>query len=337
MELRTSARRQVRVCYYMQTHKQPLQIARLVRLLKEGSPQCIILIHHDDSGAKLDPALFSSLDDVYVINGPGGYGDFSHLQRYFDAIDWLADQGIEYDWLHNMTGQDYPLRSIGEIEQFLANSTYDGYLQYAPVFPESAPPHVDWGAGPEYRPIATAFDSDMRLNFSHRRLGRPTPAKQRWLRPVMALNLVQPWVRLSTSYSTVATRRKTSIFDDSFICYGGSFFNVLSAAPVRYVRDFARNNPEIVQYFRSMPAPNEIFLQTALVNSGKFKLFPNGTYYIDWSTSRYNHPKVLGMEDVPAMLASGANWARKFEAESEVLDFLDRHIQGLNCQDFLKF
>jgi hypothetical protein len=325
VEVRAPARRHVGVCYYMQTHKQPLQIARLVRLLKEGSPDCVVLIHHDDFRAPLDPALFASLSDVYVINGPGGYGDFSHLRRYFDAIDWLDDQGIEYDWLHNMTGQDYPLRPVSEIEQFLAGSACDGYLQYAPVFPEEAPPDVDWGAGPGYR-LGSKFDVDLRLNYAHRRIGRPTAGKQRWLRPVMALNLIQPWVRVSTSYSTVAVRRKASIFSDDFICYGGSFFNVLSAACVRYVRDFVRDNPEVVQYFHVMPAPNEVFLQTVLVNSGKFRLVPDGTYYIDWTNSRYNHPKILGNEDLAAMLASGANWARKFEAETEVLDLLDRHI-----------
>ena len=323
------ARRHVGVCYYMQTHKQPAQIARLVRLLKEGSPDCVVLIHHDDFKAPLDPALFASLTDVHVINGPGGYGNFSHLQRYFDAIDWLDEQGIEYDWLHNMTGQDYPLRPVSEIEQFLADSACDGYLQYAPVFPDRTPPDVDWGAGPEYRPLGNKFDADMRIKYAHRRIGGPTTRKQRWLRPVMALNLIQPWVRVSTSYSTVAVRRKASIFNDNdFICYGGSFFNVLSAACVRYVRDFVRDNPEVVEYFRVMPGPNEVFLQTVLVNSGKFRLVPDGTYYIDWTNSRYNHPKLLGNEDLPAMLASGANWARKFDAETEVLDLLDRHRDG---------
>ena len=326
MGVQASARRHVRVCYYMQTHKQSAQIARLVRLLKEGSPQCVVLIHHDASRARLDPALFASLADVYVINGLGGYGDFSHLQRYFDAVDWFDEQGFDYDWLHNMTAQDYPLRPISEIEQFLAESTCDGYLQYAPVFPERTPPHVDWGAGPEYRLVGTSFDADMRFNYAHRRIGRPTATKQRWLRPVMILNLMQPWIRVSTSYSTIGIRRRASIFNDNFICYGGSFFNVLSAACARYARDFTRDNPEVVRYFRATPAPDEVYLQTVLVNFGKFRLVSDGMYYIDWTTTRHNHPKLLGKEDLSAMLASGANWARKFEAETEVLDILDQHI-----------
>jgi hypothetical protein len=102
----------------------------------------------------------------------------------------------------------------------------------------------------------------------------------------------------------------------------------LSAPAVYYARDFAREHPDIVAFFRTMPAPNEVFLQTVLVNSRKFHIVADSKRYIDWSTTRNNHPKTLGIGDVPAMLASGAHWARKFDSESdpEVLDILDRHI-----------
>ena len=111
---------------------------------------------------------------------------------------------------------------------------------------------------------------------------------------------------MSLGFSTVGIRRKTTIFNEDFICYGGSFFGVLAAPCVRYARDFARENPDIVQYFRTMPAPDEVFLQSVLVNSGKFRFVPYGTHYIDFSKSHNNHPKTLGVADLPAMLASGA-------------------------------
>ena len=60
---------------------------------------------------------------------------------------------------------------------------------------------------------------------------------------------------------------------------------------MHYAREFARDNPDVVAYFRTMPAPDEVFLQTVLVNSGKFRLVPDGKHYIDFSRSHYNHPK----------------------------------------------
>jgi len=320
--------RPIQTCYYMQTHSRPEQIERLVRLIKEGSPSSTVLIDHDASVASLDTRIFRPMSGVHVINGSGGYGDFSHLDRYFTAVDWLDSRGVDFDWFQNLTGQDYPLRPIGDIEQALLYGGYDGYLQYAPVFPERTPPNVDWGAGPEYR-LASQFDTTMRIDYAHRFVGRPTLTKQRLLRPFMVANWMQPWVRVCLGYSTVGIRRKDTIFNDDFICYGGSFYCALSATCVRYARDFARANPDIVKFFRAVCGPEELFLQTALVNSGKFRLACSGTHYIDFSNSHYNHPKTFAVTDLEVLLSSGAHWARKFNSDydSRILDALDQHVR----------
>ena len=318
-----------RVCYCIHTHTRPAQIERLVQLIRSGcSPDSVVVIHHNAAGAPLDIPRLESLPGVYVIQGPGGYGDFSHLDRYFAVVDWLDAHGVQFDWLQNLTGQDYPLRPIADIEHRLVHSGVDGYLQYVPVFPERTPPDVDWGAGPELR-LWSRFDASMRYDYRNRRIGSPTAAKQRWLRPVMAVNLVQPWIRVSLAYSTVGVRRKSTIFTDDFIAYGGSFFCALSASCARYIRDFAYDNPEIVEFFRSLLDPEEVFFQTVLVNSRKFTLVPEGTHYSDFAKSRNNHPKVLGVTDLPALLGSGTDWARKFDSsqDSEVLDILDRSVR----------
>ena len=316
------------MCYYLQTHTRPNQVLRLVQRIKAASPDSVVLIHHDISGPPLDMPGLESMRDVHVIVGAGGYGNYSHLDRYFAAVDWLEGHGVKFDWLQNMTGQDYPIQPIATTHRFLAESDADGYLEYAPVFWDRTPPDADWGMGPAWRAMSK-FDRSLRFEFRHRWVGRPTKTKQKYLRPLMALNLTQPWVRLSLAYSTVAVRRRSTIFnDDDFICYGGSFFCTLSASCVYYARDFAREHPDIVAFFRTMPAPNEVFLQTVLTNSKKFRIVPDGKRYIDWSGTRNNHPKTLRVCDVPAMLASGAHWARKFDsnADPEVLDVLDRHI-----------
>lgn len=317
-----------RVCYYIQTHKGPGQIVRLVERIKHASPESVVLIHHDSSGPALDAQRLESVPGVHVLIGPGGYGNFTHLDRFFAAVDWFEAHDVEFDWLQNMTGQDYPIQPIAATHRFLAESDADGYLQYAPVFVDRTPPDADWGAGPEFR-LCNKFDTTMRFEYRHRWIGRPTKTKQRYLRPLMAIDWLQPWVRISLAYSTVAVRRRNTIFnDDDFICYGGSFFCTLSAQCVRYARDFARENPDIVAFFRGMPAPNEVFLQTVLVNSKKFRIIPDGKRYIDWTNSRNNHPKVLGVADLPAMLASDAHWARKFDSDADhrVLDILDTRI-----------
>ncbi|MGH3437035.1 MAG: hypothetical protein ACRDRN_11280 [Sciscionella sp.] len=319
---------QVRVCYYLQSHTLPSQLTRLVKVIKDGSPNSVVLISHDAAGPPLDIARLEAMPGVHVFVEPGGYGDFSHLDRYFAAIDWLTEHEVAFDWLENITGQDYPLRPIAEIEHTLAHSDVDGYLLYAPVFPDRMPPGADLGAGAHFD-LTDTSDATVRYLYRHRRFGRPTTAKQRWLRPLMGLNLLQPWIRLSLAFSAAGVRRKEVPFTDAFLCYGGWFFSTLSVACVHYVREFARDNPEIVDFFRTTLAPEEVFLQTVLVNSGKFRFDHNARRYIDLTNSRNNHSKVLGVGDLDAMLASGAHWARKFNPaqDGEVLDILDAHIR----------
>jgi hypothetical protein len=272
-------------------------------------------------------ADLESLGRVHVLFHQGGYGDFSHLDRYFAAVDWLDANGIDYDWLENLTGQDYPLRPIAEIEDALAATDFDGFLLYSPVFPERVPSDADQGAA--WYTLVRAVDATMRYDYRHWRLGRPTPAKKHWLRPLMAINFVQPWIRVSNSYASVAVRRRRTVFGPGFHCYGGSFFCTLRAECARYARDYAKANPDKVAFFRGVLAPEEVFIHSVLVNSGRFNLSTDYKRYIDWTGCRHTHPNTLGMDDVDQVLASHAHWARKLDLEVDagLFDVLDQRIR----------
>jgi hypothetical protein len=286
----------------------------------------MVLISHDVAGPALDVAGLRALGNVHVVLDRGGYGDFSHLDRYFGAVDWLDANGIDYDWLENLTGQCYPLRPIAEIEDTLAATDRDGFLQYSPVFPERVPPSADQGTAGFT--LVRAVDAKMRYDYRHWRLGKPTPTKKHLMRPLMALNLVQPWIRVYNSYASVGVRRRT-VFGPGFYCYGGSFFCTLRAECARYVRDYARANPDMVAFFRATAAPEEVFLHSVLVNSGRFNLSPDYKRYIDWAGCTHTHPRTLRTEDLPAMLASDAHWARKVDLEADpgLFDALDQRIR----------
>jgi hypothetical protein len=286
-----------------------------------------VLISHDAAGQALDVPRLQALGNVHVLFHRGGYGDYSHLNRYFAAVDWLDANGIDYDWLENLSGQDYPLCPIAEIEDALATTSFDGFLLYSPVFPERVPPEADQGAE-GYR-LTPPFDASMRYDYRHWRLGKWTHLKERLMYPLMALNLVQPWIRVSNSYAVVGVRRRHSVFGPDFHCYGGSFFCTLRAECVRYVRDYAKANPEAVGFFRTAMAPEEVFFHSVLVNSGRFSLTTDYKRYIDWTGITNTHPRTLGTEDAPAMVASNAHWARKLDLnkDAKLFDILDERVR----------
>jgi hypothetical protein len=320
------AHQQSKVVYFLQTHSRPEQVARLVEVITEGSPDAVVIISHDAAARPLDGPALQALGNVHVLLHRGGYGDWSHLDRYFAAVDWLDDHGIDYDWLENLTGQDYPLRPIADIEAALAATDSDGLLLYAPVFPERLPAGRDRGT-PGYR-LVREIDAIMRYDYQFVRFGKPSDAKRQLLRPLMVLNFVQPWFRVSNSYAAAGIRHHKVVGPD-YPVYGGSFFCTLRAGAARYVRDYARANPEMVAFYRTLLAPEEVFFQTVLVNSGKFHITPDARRYIDWTGCTHTHPRTLGVADLDKMLASGAHWGRKVDlgVDAEIFDLLDERVR----------
>ena len=111
------------MCYHIQTHTWPEQVTRLVEVIKRGSPGSAVLISHDVAGPPLDVRQLEAMPGVHVFVHAGGYGGFSHIDRFFAAVDWLEEHGVEYDWLETITGQDFPLRPIAKIERAIAELT----------------------------------------------------------------------------------------------------------------------------------------------------------------------------------------------------------------------
>lgn len=304
----------MRFCYHIQSHRSPEQLTRLVHAVKRYSPNSVIHISHDVNGARLDVAELQSLPDVVVQFHEGGYGDFSHVDRYMAAVDWLNGEGVHVDWLVNITGQDYPLRPLGAAEDELVQSGADGFMEYWDAF------------GPESHWPRRRVRS--RYYFHHRRLMPLTATQKKVLRPLQALNRVQPLLRLHVSYGLAVGHRVRSPFGPDLRLHGGSAFSSLSWPVVAYLREYFDRRPDVVEYFRRCLSPVEAVFQTIVCSAGQFNLVPDCKRYFDFRGSEFNHPKSLTAEDLPRALASGAHFARKFDYEKhpELMDVLDAHL-----------
>lgn len=307
----------MRFCYHIQSHRSPEQLTRLVHAVKRWSPNSVIHISHDIRGARLDVAELRAIPDVMVEFHKGGYGDFSHVDRYMAAVDWLNREGVHVDWLVNITGQDYPLRPLGLAEDELVQSGADGFMEY-------------WDAlGPDsHWPRSRARS---RYYFHHRRpLGLSQRAK-RILRPIQAVNRIQPLVRVHVSYGLALGYRVRTPFGPDLRLHGGSVFSSLSWPVVTYLREYFDRRPDVVEHFRHCLSPEEAVFQTIVCSSRQFNLVPDCKRYFDFQGSEFNHPKSLTAEDLPRAVASGAHFARKFdhERDPELLDILDGQIAEL--------
>lgn len=318
----------MKVVYLIQSHKNPEQIYRLVKTIKTSSPKSHILISHDFTACDLDMTN-SQLSGVDVIkkNTQGVRGDFSLVKAYLDAVDWLFTYNIDFDWLINLSGQDYPTQSLYLFEQFLSETKFDAFLQFRDVLSKDS-----------YYGIK---DSRNRYFYQYWHSGAHLSKWQRGLlKPLrVLLNNTQPFVRVDSSYQlSVGFRAFSTPFNKNFVCYGGSFFKILSKNCINYIYKFLKDNPDILNYYKKTRQPDESLFSTILVNSGFFTLCSDYKFYIDWTGTRHGHPRILEVKDYPALIKDNIHFARKFEpaSDSRILDMLDTRIfQNSNRKTYI--
>jgi hypothetical protein len=118
-------------------------------------------------------------------------------------------------------------------------------------------------------------------------------------------------------------------FSETLKCYGGSaWFTGNRKAADRLLAQNA-DNRALVAHYSGRFIPDESLPHTILCNQPDLKISRNDMRYIDWSQGGH-HPKTLGMEDVPGILASGAHFARKFDLAKgpEVFDAIDAAVDA---------
>jgi len=314
----------MRFCYQIHSHRSPEQIHRLTATIKRYSPDSFVLISHDRAGETLDIDSLEAMTDVAVLLHDAEYGSYTSVQRYISSLSWMIDEGIEADWVVNLSGEDYPLVPPDLAEQEVVDSGKQGFMEHW----EMLGPDAHW---PRRRVIS-------RYYYQHR-LIRPLSATQKQrLRPIQAVNRVQPYFRLHVAYGLVLGTRGDAPFGPDFRLYGGSNFATLSWPLAAYLHEYLETHPELVDYFRATLTPDEAVVKTVLCNapefrSGEWQIDPDCKRYIDFRNSKLNHPKWLGAEDLDRAFASGAHWARKFDypTSGDVLDVLDRRLEELHA------
>src|SRR4051794_31791667 len=109
------------------SHQCPAQVLRLLRTLRERSPEAVLVSHHNRvlfvpaevrASRVLPPTRVS-------------WGAASQLLMMLRGMRHALR--FEWDWLVLLSGQDYPLRPLPEIERELGARGVEGYVEGVPV------------------------------------------------------------------------------------------------------------------------------------------------------------------------------------------------------------
>lgn len=300
------------VAYCVMSHTRPEQVLRLVRTLRTGSPNAPILVHHDPSGP---PLLRADLDRVGGVRlvapvGPVQWGRGSQLDMLLRCVD-VALARTAFDWLVLLSGQDYPARPLAAIEADLAVSELDGHVDGHVV----APPRLDRREVDEFA---------RRYFYAWRAVGEPGRLGRRALRAARPLLAVR-----DVPSGVLVGRRCRTPFGPALPCRRGQDWLTLSRRAAAVLHHAATERPDLVAHYRHTVLPTESFPHTVLHADGGLRLSGDSRRFVRFAPDG-PHPEILTLANLDAVLASGTDFARKFDVrvDARVLDALDAALSA---------
>jgi hypothetical protein len=126
----------------------------------------------------------------------------------------------------------------------------------------------------------------------------------------------------------VGVRTRAHPFTADRPCRKGSDWFLMSREVFDDLLDQMASSPELIEHFRHCYCPNESFFHTILLPRWETVNAGRNLQYIRF-VGASAHPKTLRSADWPAIVASDAFFARKFDAaDTALLDQIDRELRA---------
>jgi hypothetical protein len=316
------------VAYLINSDASPERLTRLAAVLRAGSPGGVIAVRHDDAAGAPNQRRLRELDVDLLETTSVEPGSAAELMMVLRCLRRLRESA-RFDWLVLISGDDYPIRPIGEIEMTLAGTDSDGFVEShrcePPVIRNGAPVdehvlryHYRWSSPRPGRRLARSL-----AGILHPRLAvaqTPTgvrvgvPAKRSPFRTPRRRPLVLP----TRHNPLIPAEIERAPFGEGLECrYGPSSF-MLSRRATDVIDAAVHQHPELVLYYRDTLIPVESYVHTVLVNDPSISL-----------VNESRRARLGGAQvDIDAVLASGADFAGPFERaiDPAVLDAIDARV-----------
>ena len=281
----------MRIACIIMAHKNPQQIERYLKKFEQFPFD--FFIHLDK---KTDPAPFlylARLRQVQFVHQriKIRWASYNFVHAVLLSMKEILSSHTKYDYISVMSGQDYPIKPVGDLFQFLEKNPGKNFMS----FEEQG----DWWDHAvtrikKYHLTNSGFRGRYRLQFF--------------------LNAILPERKFPLPYQL----------------YGGprAMCMTLGADCAQYVVNFMDSDKRLKRYVRLTWGPDEFLVPTLVMNSAfRESVVNDNFYFIDWSKGGAN-PKTFTAEDYNMLLSSDRFLARKFDMgkDEEILDLLDNEI-----------
>lgn len=321
----------MKVAFLIFNHRSGGQLLRLITTLRRQLPDSPLIVHHDKFRSALDAQALTAVGNTHLLTSaePIVWGDLSLVEATWRSLHWMAAE-VEFDWAVVMSGQDYPIKRLDHLPDYLANTGADALI--------------------EAQPIGDLPTPTMRRIMCRRYLYQYRPARVLWpaarlpdqlwgnLRQstgilVDVFNNTQPYVQVYRFPDRMpwrlGHRASDTPFSDQNPCWFGSGWYSLSHKAVKYLCAYVEAFPDYAAYYSQTICPDESATATIMCNAPDISVMPTSLHYTRWTHPESGHPDVLGIDDIGALTAAPKFFARKFDLtiDAQVLDRLDELIQ----------
>jgi len=307
----------MKIAYIIIAHKNPQQLLRLVKRLNHADSYFFI---HIDVNA--DPSVFSSIESSFkdfpnvtlLKRFNSAYASFGIVQGTVEGLNKAVESKIPFDYLINLSGQDYPIKTNVQIREKLSERADASYIWYFEL------PFV--GTHPTKGIVCQKLN---RIEQWHVRLeGRYLnfPLSRQKYRKIFSVKRSFLWLGINLMLP------KKRPFIKNYTPYGGGQWWCLSRKHAEYVYKYVKENKKQYAYFKYTNIPDEIFFQTVLLNSPHKNEIVNDDLRLLYFAGDSSHPIIYKTDDYPIIADSAQLFARKFDTTKDelVLDLIDKHL-----------
>jgi len=272
--------------YLILAHKNPEQLQRLLKNLQ--SEKVFFFIHIDEKTDEIPfVELFTGCENIFFCKKriSVNWSGFSVVEATVLLMETMIKQIGIPDYVHLLSGQDFPLKNPEQINLFFKDNSGKNFLEYVPF------PKPDWNLG--------GMD---RINF----------------------NWFIDRIGVERSYD-LNKYQKPKKYIPGIKPYGGSQWWSLTGECAAWLFSQCIAGNEIYDFYRYTLCPDEMFFHTMLLNSHfKDTVINTNLRKIDWSAPG-DHPRDWLYNDIELLKKTPKFFARKFDEniDKRVLDELE--------------
>jgi Core-2/I-Branching enzyme len=320
----------MRIAFLILSHRAPEQLLRLLATLRRELPDAPIVVHHDMFREGLTASALDPIGNVKLLttDKPTAWGDFSIVDACWRSMSWMIEH-LEFDWVVMLSAQDYPIKPLSTLGDYLADTGADALLRSTPINRLSnAADRRDRRRRYLYQYKPTKITLHRDPLFDELRYGM----RKSTGRLIDVINILQPYFKIYRMPDRLpyrfGWRANSSPFTENDPCWYGSMWLSLSYRAAKFVVSCTRERPDYVDYYRRTIIPDESATTTLLCNATDLRIEQCELHHTRWTHSKTGHPDTFTVDDLHELMSVPEYFARKFDIakDSKILDELDEML-----------